>query len=64
MIFPEIDIDELLDAQLICRLWHAIRNIDARATFPRVNPHTINPQTRHAIQTIDPETYHEIFTSS
>jgi hypothetical protein len=53
MIFPDIDVDELIDAQLLCRLWHATnRTFDTRK---------IPQPTKHAIEAVDPATYAEMF---
>jgi hypothetical protein len=60
MIFPEFEVDELIDAQLICRRWHAI-NTPERATLKTFNPLNIRSEIRQVIEVLDPETYVEIF---
>jgi hypothetical protein len=63
MIFPEFDVEELIDAQMICRLWHATRHTTQPIDLKRFDVQNIDAQTRRAIAVIDPETYSEMFPS-
>lgn len=59
MIFPDFDVDALIDAQIICRLWHATQHADRKLrTF---DPQNIDPHTQLAISALDPDTYSEMF---
>jgi hypothetical protein len=55
MIFPEFDVPELIDAQILIRLW----NLDNRP--PMIDPLHIPLPTRCVIEVLDPETYQAMF---
>jgi hypothetical protein len=61
MIYPEFDVDEIIDAQLICRLWHAT-DFSERAKMKAFDPSVIRAGIRQVIEVLDPQTFTEIFS--